>query len=225
MQFKIIPIPIFILSYLIQANPTTFQQDFKVFKESLMYVDDSIVKKEVAFFSIVGRYTLKPKPYAKSQVNEIKVSNFTDSSSTFSTKEFTIYLSSTKFDTAGHRIMQDSTDWPLLEIDSVLSFGTFTNIPKSKIKSVEYIFNNQRISLPERAIAGVYEPNFAFYNNKGERLKSLTEYPQTALCKVFQSLDKKRIYIHMQNSDAMSAYEITWVIQNNKYLRRIIDPL
>jgi hypothetical protein len=41
--------------------------------------------------------------------------------------------------------------------------------------------------------------------------------------KIFISPDKKRIYIYSTHSDGAGAYEVTWIIQDKKYLRRVVD--
>jgi hypothetical protein len=41
--------------------------------------------------------------------------------------------------------------------------------------------------------------------------------------KVFVSPDKKKVYIYMLNRDNLGSYEVTWVIQDKKYLRRVVD--
>jgi hypothetical protein len=40
---------------------------------------------------------------------------------------------------------------------------------------------------------------------------------------VYRSADGKRIYIYMLKRETGGSYEVTWVIQDKKYLRRIID--
>jgi hypothetical protein len=72
--------------------------------------------------------------------------------------------------------------------------------------------------LPDSAIADIYNPKFCEqYTKKGKPIKSS--------CKVFQSEDKRRIYIYMLNGEGVNRYEVTWVIQDGKYHTRVIDPV
>ena len=89
------------------------------------------------------------------------------------------------------------------------------NIPKEKIKEVRFIHVKYQLLLPESALAGLYEPNFCYKDNTTGKL--------AASCKVFRSTDKRRVYIYMYNSDGAGGYEVTWVIQDSKYLTRVID--
>ena len=86
-----------------------------------------------------------------------------------------------------------------------------------KISEVAVIFYKVLVRLPDSAIANIYHPRFC---NEPARKKK----PRfTSDCKVFESADKRRVYIYMLNGEESNRYEITWVLEDHKYLTRIID--
>jgi hypothetical protein len=41
--------------------------------------------------------------------------------------------------------------------------------------------------------------------------------------KVFLSKDGKKVYVYMLKPEAGGSYEATWIIQDRKYLKRVVD--
>jgi hypothetical protein len=189
--------------------------------EGFEKLKDSVLKKEIAFFTISGSINTDAVGFIKTKVNEIPLVTCTDSSAYFEkgnlyASEIIVSIHSEKFDTAGHKLTYVDNSVPFLNlIDNKPFWGTDGSIPKEKIMRVRFIHVKYQLLLPESALAGLYEPNFCY--------REKTTGKQTAFCKVFRSTDKRRIYIYMVNSDGAGAYEVTWVIQDSKYLTRVID--
>jgi hypothetical protein len=89
---------------------------------------------------------------------------------------------------------------------------------KPRIKEVLLIHYKFGLFLPDSAIKDIYDPVFCLHCTKKER-------PIASDCRVFQSEDRRRIYIYMLNGYGNNRYEVTWVIQDSKYYTRIIDFL
>lgn len=90
--------------------------------------------------------------------------------------------------------------------------------PQNRIEKIDLLFYKTPLTLPESALKGIYSP------------RSCTQFtgknkPVSADCKAFQSADKQRVYIYMVNGEGKDRYEVTWVVQGRKYLRRIVDGL
>jgi hypothetical protein len=75
------------------------------------------------------------------------------------------------------------------------------------------ILKNDTIEIPKTAYRDLYDPAFT-YSHKGDA-KSLNG--------IFFSADGRKIYIYLLNKEKTGSYEVTWVIQDKKYLRRVID--
>ena len=70
------------------------------------------------------------------------------------------------------------------------------------------------VIIPPAAYGDLYNLNFTY------RDKSGTERTANG---VFFSKDNNRMYIYLLSRDATGSYEVTWVIENKKYLRRVVD--
>lgn len=98
----------------------------------------------------------------------------------------------------------------LSEIDGKLFWGTDGTVPKTKVHSLKVSLDGVHVPIPESEVDGLYNPNFGC---------------NRVFCYnfVYQSKDKKRIYIRMDNSDGAGFYQVIWIIQEGKYLTRVID--
>jgi hypothetical protein len=211
---------IFIL-FLITLNIICFgqsnesNQGIRGNKESLLKLKDGVIKREIAFFSISSAFNAM-REYPRNKVNEIPILNFTDTTAIFKKDSLIIKIFLTRFDTIGHILTYyKSPLHSLALIDGKPFFGTDGEVPRTRIKSVIFQNGKQLFRFPAHATSGLYEPKFYYRNVQNNNLRMT--------CKVFQSLDKRRHYIYMENSDGAGSYVLTWIIQDNKYLTRVID--
>jgi hypothetical protein len=102
----------------------------------------------------------------------------------------------------------------LVKIDNKPFYGSFGKLPKTTIEKVVVIMNNDTIPVPPTAYADLYNPSFTYRDASGT---------QRTLNSVYLSNDKRKVYIYMLNKDEAGSYEVTWVIQDKKYLRRVVD--
>lgn len=86
----------------------------------------------------------------------------------------------------------------------------------ARIEKINLLFYKTPLVLPDSAIADIYHPKLCEQFTKKNR-------PISADCKAFMSADKRRVYIYMLNGEERNRYEVTWVVQDRKYLTRIVD--
>ena len=111
--------------------------------------------------------------------------------------------SSVLFDNAG-----------ILSADIMVKIEATRTNQRTVIKEVKLTRDTKRIYiLPEKAVVGLNDPNFCYMEGK----------KWVSNCKVFRSRDKKRFYIYMLNGNEGDRYEVTWIIQQGRYLARVID--
>lgn len=190
--------------------------DTKGDSESFIKLTDGIIKREIASFNIAGSFITKTDSFPKIKVNNIPLFMCDDSAVAFSNDGIKVYISSAWFDTLGHKLsFIDPQRRILILIDNKPFWGTDGGIPKRKIRTVKFQHEKYQLTLPDSAIEGLYEPSLCYNHPKPKET--------TTHCHVFQSVDKKRVYIYMLNSDGAGAYEVTWVIQNSKYFTRVVD--
>jgi len=93
--------------------------------------------------------------------------------------------------------------------------------PSTEVSEVRYIHYKFQLILPDSAIAGLFNPKFCANPKKNNK----TGKTLICNCKVFQSLDRRRVYIYMLNGEGSQQYEVTWAIEDGEYYRRIVDSV
>lgn len=101
----------------------------------------------------------------------------------------------------------------LVKIDNKPFYGSYGLVPKTVIRSLAVSLNGDSVQIPEAAFSDLYNPSFS-YSNEGT---------QKTLNAVYLSNDNHSIYIYMLSKDTRGSYEVTWVIRDKKYLRRVVD--
>jgi hypothetical protein len=100
-------------------------------------------------------------------------------------------------------------------------WGTGDIPPATEVSEVRYIHYKFQMILPDSAIAGLFNPKFCINPKKNNK----TGKTVICNCKVFQSQDRRRVYIYMLNGEGLQQYEVTWVIKDGKYYGRIVDSV
>ncbi|PVD51878.1 hypothetical protein DC498_12580 [Terrimonas sp.] len=78
-----------------------------------------------------------------------------------------------------------------------------------------------QLLLADSAISGLYNPKFCINPKKNNKIGEAT----STNCKAYQSKDKRRVYIYMLNGEGAEQYEVTWIINESNYYRRVIDKI
>lgn len=118
--------------------------------------------------------------------------------------EFKVVLSTKVFDKSKHtfEFYKNNPD-QLIKIDGKTIYGTDGNFPKTAYQSIQIYFDSVTIALPEKAIAGLYEPNFnstnCYYDNVNQIL-----------------------YLQAINGDGAGGYVVLWVFKKGVYQQRAV---
>jgi hypothetical protein len=90
--------------------------------------------------------------------------------------------------------------------------------PKTYIKTFNMAYSDHhRIKIPQIAYSDIYEPHTC------ELTMNKNKIIQSSKCRVFKRSDQQRVYIYMIIGEGQNEQEVTWVIQNARYLMRVID--
>ena len=89
--------------------------------------------------------------------------------------------------------------------DSTTLQFTGNKLVVTTIKEVTVITGADTVRVPQNALFDLYNPVF----NSADA--------------VYISADNRKLYIYMLNQDSTGSYEVTWVMQDKTYLRRILD--
>jgi hypothetical protein len=114
-----------------------------------------------------------------------------------------IILITRPFDVNQHKIDKGNTQY-VQKIDGMRPIGTFGNIPRVEIQQMTLKINGKTVDIPINDYKDLYEP----------RLVNLSLHINS----------RGVIYIYMPgNSDGAGGYEVVWIINGNKYVKRYAD--
>lgn len=132
---------------------------------------------------------------------------------TFEGNGVKVHITAGLFDPSKHKLGYYNDKY-LIKIDNKPYYGEYGAVPKYTIESITVTMGKDTIAIPPAAFVDLYSPDFAYTDNKG------TVRTHNA---VYMSKDGHNIYIYMLNQELKGKYEVTWVIQDKKYLRRVVD--
>jgi hypothetical protein len=115
------------------------------------------------------------------------------------------------FDPSKHKLSYDEKY--LVRIDRKPYYGNYLEVPKTQISDVLVIINKDTVFIPPAAYNDLFNLNFTYLDKGVERTTDA----------VYKSKDGHKIYLYLFSKDKTGSYEVTWIIQDGKYLRRVLD--
>lgn len=182
--------------------------DYRSKRENFTKMPEKDLRGELASFVMAGidestgKLPLKKIPPQEAGTNFIR----------FEGNGIQVTITTAPFLAAGHKL-KFFDEKHLVRIDNKPFFGSYGVVPKTAIRSVTVLVNKDTVQIPEAAYADIFNPSFSYAN----------EGTQKTLDAVYLSNDNKTIYIYLLSKDTAGSYEVTWVIRDKKYLRRVVD--
>jgi hypothetical protein len=184
--------------------------DYRPKKDNFAKVTDPGIHTDLIYFTLagldlrVGRAMAVSLPVTASDGNSI----------TFSDDLVRVTVKAAPFDKAKHKLGYIGyPDKHLVKIDNKPYFGNYGDFPDEAIQSVTLIFGNDTVAVPAAAFSDLYEPLFMYRDGGASKTHD----------GVYESADKKTVYVYMLNKEGSNYYEVTWVIRDKTYLRRVVD--
>lgn len=170
------------------------------------------IRKEIACFSSYGE-SEKNKSVTRGKTY---ISGYGKNQYTFKRFAISVTIKSQPFDKSKNKIKRNS-DGLIITINGKHVFGQDYDRepPTTSIQSVVVTFGADTLHLPKSAYADLFEPTLLHIT---DCVDGLCDAPQ-----IYISTDRKRYYIFTTHGDGAGAYEVTWIIQDKKYLRRVVD--
>ena len=181
--------------------------DLRSNRQGFSHIYDKDIRRDLASFVLSGIEESINAPMLK----KISISKFADNFIEFDSNELHITIRSGVFFPGKHKMGYEGKY--LVKIDNRAYYGGYTKVPQTTIKSITVLLGKDSIEIPPTAYADLYNPQFTY--NEGGVIKS-----QDA---VYVSADKRNIYIYLLTRDENGSYEVTWIIQDKKFLRRVLD--
>jgi len=185
--------------------------DYRNKRESFKKMLEKDIRSDLARFALGGL----DEAISKDALSQMEVLDYSSNSIKFGSGNVTVTIVSGNFDKAKHKLLYYDEKY-LIKIDNKAFYAIKPgDIPKKTIESVTVTFGRDTLRLPATTFNDLYEPVFCKANTSSNTSKCNSA--------VYLSADKRKIYIYMLNSDGSNGYEVTWVIQDKQYLRRVVD--
>jgi hypothetical protein len=176
-------------------------------KETFDKVKNKTLQSELATFTDAGSKLKKNNI----KLTKIPLKNYSSTYSFFASDSVKFKIIIGKFNRTIHKIGYINGE--VYKIDNESFYGTDGEIPKNQINSISVIIGSDTIKIPKIAYDDLYEPNLT-WKEGSETVGTL---------RIYSSIDRKRFYIYMGNSDGAGFYEATLIIRDKKYIGRVVD--
>ena len=183
--------------------------DYRSKRDNFSKMQEKDVRADISQFALAGisesltKHPLENMPVKDVDNNKILFANDTSS----------VQITTGGFDASKHKVTWYDDKYAV-KLDNHPFWGTENTVPKIAITSVIAVIGLDTVALPAAAFVDLYEPRLYFKDAKG----STKSY-----CSVYISPDHRKFYIYMLNGEGNGRYEVTWVIQDKHYLRRVVD--
>lgn len=165
------------------------------------------LKSELSTFTFSGiDVGIKRDPLQK-----VSYTSFGPDFMTFEAADIKATITTAPFIPSKHRIDYDE-GYPI-RIDRKTYYGGFGSMPKKQISAVTIIMGKDTVAIPPAAYVDLYNLDFA-YADKGT-LRTTNG--------IYRSANPHRLYLYLFCKDKTGSYEVTWVIYDKKFVRRVLD--
>lgn len=182
-------------------------QDTRKKNESFAKLPKTEIRVDLATFTLSGI----DEAVGKEELRKIPFINFGVDYMNFEGDDIKASIKLSPFDAGKHKL--DYDEKYLIRIDRKTYYGGYGNIPKTCISKIIVTVGSDSVTIPAAAWSDLYNLNLT-YADKGT-LRSRNG--------IYKSKDGHRIYIYLFCKDATGSYEVTWLIQDKKYFRRVLD--
>jgi hypothetical protein len=196
------------LSFIAGFSQDQPYSDYRRKNETFAHVYDKEIKADLASFTIGGI----EESLGKTPPPKLNLSSYSDDSIHFSGDNLIVSIRAAVFFPTKHKLLYEGKY--LVKIDGKPYYGGYSKLPANSIGGITVILGKDSIQIPASAYSDLHNISFGFRNAAGSLVT------QDA---VYLSKDKRRIYIYMLCRGEIDNYEVTWVIQDKQYLRRILD--
>ncbi len=177
-------------------------------RDNYSKVGQKELKADLATFTIAGI----DESVGKITLDKVSHTGFTANSMNFEGGNIRASITTGPFDPAKHKL--DYDEKYLIKIDRKPYYGGYSKVPKTQINSVSFIIDKDTVAIPPAAYSDLFNLNLTYTDKTGR---------ERTMNAIYLSKDKRTIYFYIFCKDSTGSYEVTWVIQDKKYLRRVLD--
>lgn len=183
--------------------------DYRSKKDNFLKMQEKDIRADLSQFTFGGI----SESLTKHKLDAVPLIGATGGHIIFSNDTATIQITTGTFDPTKHKVTWYNDKYAV-KLDNHPFWGTENILPKHSITSVVAIIGADTVVVPQAAFVDLYEPHL-YYTDANGKTKTY--------CNVYMSADRRKYYIYMLNGDGTGRYEVTWVIQDKHYVRRVVD--
>jgi hypothetical protein len=177
--------------------------------ESFSKMREQDLRADLATFTLGGL----DESMGKQQLAYVSVSAYDNTYVQFDEDNVHVRVTTGLFDQSKHKLQY--YDQYVVRVDNKPFYGVDGQMPKKTIQSIAVTIGKDSVQIPSAAFSDLYEPRLCGPDESTGKIACNT--------RLYISNDKRKIYIYMLNSSGKGGYEVTWIIEDKKYLRRVID--
>lgn len=196
-----------VFSYRCSAQKFYDYQDTRKKNESFARLPKNEIRAEVSTFALSGI----DEAVGKDELQKIPFTNFGFDVMNFEGDNIKATIKLAPFEKNKHKLYYDEKY--LVRIDRKTYYGDYGSIPKTYISDITLTVGGDTVIIPPLAYSDIYNVNLT-YTDKGT-LRSRNG--------IYKSKDGHRIYLYLFCKNNTGSYEVTWIIQDKQYVRRVLD--
>ena len=182
-------------------------QDTRKKKESFTKLQPKSLREEVATFALGGiSESVGTTPLPKVSFND-----FGRDYMIFEGDGLRATVKLAPFSPDGHRL--DYDEKYLIKIDKKGYYGDYGSVPKTYIKELTLTVEGDTVLIPPTAYFDLYNLQLTYIDKGAQRTTNA----------LYRSKDGKRIYFYLFSRDNTGSYEVTWIFEDKKFVKRVLD--
>jgi hypothetical protein len=178
-------------------------------KDNFSKMREKDLRSDIAAFAMAGI----DESVGKLPLKSIPMTDYGNNFMKFEGNNVSVTVKAGMFNPAKHKLSYYEEKF-LIKINGKPYYGNYGKVPKTTIEYVSVLVGKDTVSIPPIAYFDLYNPSFIYKDASGT---------ERTLNSVYFSPDKRTMYIYMLNKEDKGSYEVTWIIQDKKYLRRVVD--
>ena len=182
--------------------------DYRSKKDIFSRVAEKDIRSDIASYSMGGI----DESIGKLPLKTIPATAFGSNFISFGNDNIQVTITGGVFNPYKHKLGYYDEKY-LVKIDNKPYFGNYGKVPKTTIENVSVVIDNDTVPVPAAAYVDLYNPVFTINEHGVQKTNN----------KVYLSADGHKVYVYMLKQEQGGSYEVTWVIQDKKYLRRVVD--
>jgi hypothetical protein len=183
--------------------------DYRSKRDNLSKMIEKDIRADLAQFTFAGI----SESLEKHKLEQVPATEIKNDEIIFSNDTMSVKITTGGFDATKHKVTWYDDKYAA-KLDNHAFWGTENKVPRTSITSVVAVMGLDTIVAPPAAYADLYEPRLYFKDANGNA---------KSYCNVYVAPDHRKIYVYMLNGEGNGRYEVTWIIQDKHYLRRVVD--